>query len=54
MLIMLYMVENYLKKKFKDTLVVTADAYGDNKNWSISIVNRNGTLKKLLQVIILL
>lgn len=35
------------EKKFKDTLVVTADAYGDNKNWSISSVNRNGTLKKI-------
>ena len=40
------------EKQFKDTLVVTADAYGDNKNWSISCVNRNGTLKKF-QVIIL-
>ena len=28
-------------------MVVTADAYGDNKNWSVSSVNRNGTLKKI-------
>ncbi len=35
------------EKKFKDTLVVTADAYGDNKNWSVSIVNKNGTLNRL-------
>ena len=31
MLTMLYMEEELKEKQFKDTLVVTADAYGDNK-----------------------
>ena len=34
-------------KKFSDTLVLTADAMGDGRNWSVSIVNDNGTLKEL-------
>ena len=33
-------------KKFSDTLVLTADAMGDGRNWSVS-VNDNGTLKEL-------
>jgi carbamoyltransferase len=35
------------RASFKDTLVVTADAMGDKKNWSISTVNENGELNRI-------
>ena len=35
------------KKKLLDTIILTADAWGDFKNWSVSIVKDNGALKRL-------
>ena len=35
------------QNELKDVLVLTADAMGDNKNWSVSTVNDNGTLNRL-------
>ena len=32
---------------YEDTLVMTADAMGDKKNWSVSTVNKDGVLKRL-------
>ena len=35
------------KKELLNTVILTADAWGDNKNWSVSIVKENGQLKRL-------
>lgn len=35
------------KKQLKQTLILTADAWGDNRNWSVSIVKKDGSLKRL-------
>ncbi len=35
--------------KIFDTLVLTADAWGDYSNWSVSTVNKDGTLKKIAE-----
>ena len=35
---------NLKMRKLKDTLILTADAWGDNKNWSASTVDKNGKL----------
>lgn len=34
-------------EKLMQTLVITADAWGDFKNWSVSIVEKNGKLKRI-------
>jgi len=33
--------------KLQDTLIVTADAWGDGKNWSVSVVKENGMLSEV-------
>ena len=35
------------RKKLLDSIILTADAWGDFKNWSVSIVKENGVLKRL-------
>lgn len=35
------------KEKLLDTVILTSDAWGDSKNWSVSIVEKNGVLKRL-------
>ena len=35
------------RKKLLDTIILTSDAWGDFKNWSVSIVKENGALKRL-------
>ncbi|MAA51613.1 MAG: carbamoyltransferase [Phycisphaerae bacterium] len=35
------------KKELQNSVILTADAWGDSKNWSVSIVKENGKLKRL-------
>lgn len=38
---------NLSNSKLRDSLILTADAWGDYKNWSVSVVENNGRLKRL-------
>ena len=35
------------KNKLQDSLILTADAWGDEQNWTANVLNKNGTLKKI-------